>query len=71
MRRLNALFAGFAGALLAPLAGLADYGLIAEGKLHVPSDPGAVAIFLLVLSISGFSAGVLLAALWNTAVKDR
>lgn len=71
MRRLNALIAGLAGAALAPLAGLADYGVIADGALRPTMHAGALAVFLLVLSIAGFSAGVLFAALWNTAFRGQ
>ncbi len=71
MRRFNALVAGLLGGVLGPLAGLADYALIADGKLKPPSDAGAVAVFLLVLSIAGFSVGVMLAVLWNEAVDGR
>lgn len=71
MRRLNALVAGFTGAIAAPLIGVADYLVIADGSPHAPSNFGAAGVFLLVLSIAGFAVGVLLAALWNVAVDGR
>ncbi|MBS0333274.1 MAG: hypothetical protein JSS35_10940 [Proteobacteria bacterium] len=71
MRRLNVLLAGLLGGLLGPLAGVADYALIADGSPRPPSDPGAAAVFLLVLSIAGFSVAVLLAALWNEAADGH